>query len=194
MSRIIGLMAALAIIVVGAVATVSIQGGNEAEANTEVIKFDVAEDPTGFVFNDSPVHEDGLPAYGNSFITRGYIYPYGTLNGSNGVLEDGSPEFPDEVIGEWICRGWFIGDGAHTTTGPMVITTQVYQLGGDYGDVTIVSEGYESSEVNKETKRAITGGTGQYQTTRGEVTQELLGFTEEMGVNLRFTVEAKVKP
>jgi hypothetical protein len=44
----------------------------------------------------------------------------------------------------------------------MVVTSQIYQLGGDYGDVTITSEGYESSEINKEIKRAITGGTGQY--------------------------------
>ena len=86
----------------------------------------------------------------------------GTLNGSNGVLPDGSPEFPEKVIGEWICHGWFIGDGAHTTSGPMVVTSQIYQLGGDYGDVTITSEGYEPSEINKEIKRAITGGTGQY--------------------------------
>jgi hypothetical protein len=41
------------------------------------------------------VHEDDLPAYGNSFITQGYIYEYGTLNGSNGVLPNGKPEFPD---------------------------------------------------------------------------------------------------
>jgi hypothetical protein len=60
--------------------------------------------------------------------------------------------------------------------------------------VTIITEGYESSEINKEIKRAITGGTGQYQMARGEVTQELLGLTEQMGVNLRFTVEARLKP
>jgi hypothetical protein len=192
--RIVSLIALLAVIVSGAAVAISVFGGTAAAANTEVTKFDVAENHTKFAFDEAPVHEDGLPAYGNPFITQGYIYPEGTLNGSNGALEDGSPEFPDEVIGEWVCRGWFIGDGAHTTTGPMVITTQIYQLEGDYGDVTITSEGYESSEINQETKRAITGGTGQYQMARGEVTQELLGFTEHMGVNLRFTVEAKLKP
>jgi hypothetical protein len=192
--RIVSLIALLAVIVGGTAAAVSVFKGAEAEANTEVITFDVAENHTKFTFDEAPVHEDGLPAYGNPFITQGYIYPEGTLNGSNGVLPDGSPEFPEEVMGEWVCRGWFIGDGAHTTTGPMVITTQIYQLGGDYGDVTITSEGYESAEINKETKRAITGGTGQYQTARGEVTQALLGFTEHMGVNLRFTVEANLEP
>jgi len=189
--RIVGLIALLAVIVNGVVVAVSVLGGTAAEANTEVIKFDVAENPTKSVFDEAPVHEDGLPAYGNPFITQDYIYPKGTLNGSNGVLPDGSPEFPEKVIGEWTCRGWFIGDSAHTTSGPIVVTTQIYQLGGDYGDVTIISDGYESSEINKEIKRAITGGTGRYQTAKGEATQELLGFTEQMGVNLRYTLEVK---
>jgi hypothetical protein len=189
--KIVGLIALLAVIASGAAVAISVLGGTAAEANTKVIKFDVAENVTKFAFDEAPVHEDGLPAYGNPFITQGYIYPEGTLNGSNGVLPDGSPEFPEKVIGEWICRGWFIGDGAHTTSGPVVVTSQIYQLGGDYGDVTITSEGYESLEINKEIKRAITGGTGQYQLARGEVTQELLGFTEQMGVNLRFTLEIK---
>ena len=189
--RIMGLIALLAVIASGAAVAISVLGGTAAEANTEVIKFDVAENATKFAFDEAPVHEDGLPAYGNPFITQGYIYPEGTLNGSNGVLPDGSPEFPEKVIGEWTCRGWFIGDGAHTTSGPMVVTTQIYQLGGDYGDVTIISDGYESSEINKEIKRAITGGTGRYQMAGGEVTQELLGFTEQMSVNLRFTLEVK---
>ena len=189
--KIVGLIALLAVVVSGAAIAISVLGGTAAEANTEVIKFEVAENATKFAFDEAPVHEDGLPAYGNPFITQGYIYPEGTLNGSNGAFPDGSPEFPEKVIGEWICRGWFIGDGAHTTSGPMVVTSQIYQLEGDYGDVTITSEGYESSEINKEIKRAITGGTGQYQTARGEVTQELLGFTEQMGVNFRFTLEVK---
>jgi hypothetical protein len=189
--RIVGLIALLAVIASGAALAISVLGGTAAEANTEVIKFEVAENVTKFAFDEAPVHEDGLPAYGNPFITQGYIYPEGTLNGSNGVLPDGSPEFPEKVIGEWTCRGWFIGDGAHTTSGPMVVTTQIYQLEGDYGDVTIISDGYESSEINKEIKRAITGGTGRYQMAGGEVTQELLGFTEQMGVNLRFTLEVK---
>ena len=43
------------------------------------LAFDVAEDMTRFVFAEQPVHEDGMPAYGNPFITQGYIYPAGTL-------------------------------------------------------------------------------------------------------------------
>ena len=48
--------------------------------------FDVAEDITRFVFAAAPVFDDGLPAYGNAFVTQGYIYPAGTLsNGAEGV-------------------------------------------------------------------------------------------------------------
>jgi hypothetical protein len=132
-----------------------------------------------------------MPAHGNEFVTMGYIYPKGTLNGSNGVLPDGSPEFPDQVIGEWICRGWFIGEGGNATTGPWVITTQIYDLGEEYGDVSLVTDGYELSDFNTVIKRAITGGTGKYNEARGEAEQVLLGFNPTEGVVLRFKLTVK---
>jgi hypothetical protein len=94
-----------------------------------ILRFDVAEDASRFVFAPQPFYEDGMPAYGNAFVTQGYIYPEGTLDGGNGALADGQAEFPELVLGEWTCRGWFVGDAAHATTGPMVITTQVYGFG-----------------------------------------------------------------
>jgi hypothetical protein len=113
-----------------------------------------------------------------------------TLNDSNGIVvkEDGTvaPEFPDKVIGEWTCRGWFIGNGAKTVTGPWVITTQFYNCGDEYGDVTLVTEGYEIADLNEAIERAITGGTGRYKAARGEEDQTLLGFNASEGVNLRF--------
>ena len=63
-------------------------------------EFEVAEDPNRFVFDTAIVDANGMPAHGSTFITQGYIYPAGALNGSNGVLADGSPEFPDKVLGE----------------------------------------------------------------------------------------------
>ena len=119
-------------IAITAIAILSM-GEQAAEANTTVLKFDVAENATRFVFDEAPVFNDGLPAYGNAFVTGGYIYEHGTLNGGNGVLPGGSPEFPDKVIGSWICRGWFVGDGAHTQSGAMVVTTQYYQFGDKPG-------------------------------------------------------------
>src|SRR5262245_16726266 len=59
-------------------------------ADAQVLEFDVAEDMTRFVFNKDVAYEDGMPADGSSFITRGYIYEPGTLDGTNGVNADGS--------------------------------------------------------------------------------------------------------
>ena len=152
--------------------------------------FDVAEDMSKFVFDEAPVFEDGMPAHGNSFIAQGYIYEYGTLDGSNGVLPDGSPEFPDKVIGQWTCRGVFVGAGAHTETGAWVITTQLYNFGEELGQNTLVTEGYEIADLNVDIRRAITGGTGEYVNARGEVSQTFLGFNASEGVSLRFEVMA----
>ena len=69
-----------------------------AQADTPMA-FDVAEDHTRIYMADAPLHENGMPAHGNAFISQGYIYPAGTLQaGTTGVLEDGSPAFPDPVL------------------------------------------------------------------------------------------------
>lgn len=146
------------------------------------LRFEVAEDATRFVFAEQPVHDDGLPAYGNPFVTQGYIYPEGTLDGTNGVLPDGSPEFPDLILGEWTCRGWFIGDGAHTTTGQWVVTTQVYS----FADAILITDGTEVADIDVPAERAITGGTGPYASVSGEGEQVLLGYNASEGVDLRF--------
>jgi hypothetical protein len=158
-----------------------------ALAETKVIEFDVAEDATRFAFDeDQFVFEDGLPAYGNHFVTQGYIYPPGTLTASTGVFENGDPEFPDLVIGEWTCRGVFIGDGAKTVSGPWVITTQFYDLGDGH---TVASEGLELADIGVAIARGITGGTGPFKNATGEAVQTLLGFNLTEGVNLRFKLE-----
>jgi hypothetical protein len=163
-------------------------------ANTTVLKFDVAEDATRFVFDDAPVLDNGLPAYGNAFVTSGYLYEYGTLNGSNGVQPDGSPQFPDKVVGYWICRGWFIGEGAHTQSGAMVVTTQYFQIGDGPGGETIITDGVEIADLNQIVYRAITGGTGPYSNARGQGSQELLAFNQTEGVNLRVELAVKTRP
>ena len=161
------------------------------------LMFDVAENMFRFLFDESPVDENKLPAYGNPFITEGYIYPYGTLNGGsgnvkgNGVLPNGDPEFPSLVIGRWTCRGWFVGNGAKTTTGPIVITHQLYDLGRTPGGATLCTDGYELADINLTIKRAITGGTGPYLAARGEANQILLGLNKTDGVNLRFVFDLK---
>lgn len=197
-------LAALAVSLGGYVTFVPYAFGQESlaqsapEKEEKILKFDVAEDFTRLSVDETPVfEEDGLPAYGNPFITQGYIYPAGTLtcneNGCNGVLEDGSPEFPDKVMGQWTCWGYHIGDGAHTQTGPVVITTQLYNFGDEFTNDTIVTEGYELIDLDTPFKRAITGGTGSYAEAEGEATQTLLGFNQINGATLRYELKFKTK-
>jgi hypothetical protein len=154
-----------------------------------VLRFDVAEDMTQFAFDPDLTHDDGMPAYGTTFITRGYIYPAGTLDGTNGVNADGSPEFPEQVLGQWVCRGWFVGEGARTTTGAMVITTQLYTFGDELGQAMLVSDGYELADIGVEFERAITGGTGPFASAGGSARQIFLGFNASEGVSLQYEIE-----
>jgi hypothetical protein len=158
---------------------------NDKDVGRNGFIVDIAENGTKFVFDETPVFPDGLPAYGTEFITEGYIYRAGTLNGTNGVNADGSPEFPNLVIGRWTCRGWFTGDGAHSVTGPWVITHQYLDLDQTYGNTSITSDGFELVDLYIPVKRAITGGTGIYAKSRGEASQVLLGFNATSGVVLR---------
>ena len=185
----------------------SVAQADNLRLNRAHLKFDVAESAPKFVFDEAPVFDNGLPAYGNAFITQGYIYPYGTLTGSsasgpgNGILPDGRPEFPDLVIGEWVCRGYFVGDGVNTQTGPWVITTQLYDFydkpGFDpnvvkqSGETNLVTDGYEIADIGVPGKRAVTGGTGIFKRARGEAVQTLLGFNALEGVNLRFEIRPR---
>ena len=97
-----------------------------ALADSSFSAFAVAEDLSRFVYDGSPVFEDGMPAYGNAFVTQGYVYPAGTLDGGvEGTTPDGSPAFHDKVIGTWTCDGYYVGDGFRIQTGTVVITRQV---------------------------------------------------------------------
>jgi hypothetical protein len=160
-----------------------------ATASDGVLRFDVAEDGTYFAFDPDLTDADGMPGYGTSFVTHGYLYPAGTLSESNGVNADGSPEFPDRVLGEWICRGWFVGEGLLTTTGAVVVTSQLYSFGNTPGEAMLSSDGYELADVGVEVARAITGGTGPFIGAGGEARQVLLGLNATEGVNLQYELE-----
>ncbi len=159
----------------------------QAIASDTPMSFDVAEDMSRFVFASAPVFDDGMPAYGNAFITQGYIYEDGTLDsGVEGTLPDGSPAFPGKVIGRWTCDGYFVGDGMRTQTGAVVITRQVFEF--DNGDI-LINQGIELVDVNVEAPRAITGGTGAFAGISGEMTQVLLGMSDGYGVRLLIDVK-----
>lgn len=194
-TRLLAVTLGAAIIALAVIAPDAILAENREVPNSQaqILKFDVAENATRFAFDEAPVDDNGMPAYGNPFVTQGYIYPEGTLDGNNGVQSDGKPEFPEQVIGQWICRGWFIGDGAATETGPWVITHQLYNFSDQPGRKTLMSDGYELAEPNVPIQRAIVGGTGPYKEASGQAVQTLLGFNQSEGVDLRFVLEVETK-
>lgn len=162
--------------------------------SAKVLEFDVSEDMTRFVFDKDVTFEDGLPADGSAFITRGYIYQRGTLNGDgDGVNANGSPQYPDKLIGEWICSGYMINDAGHAKGGVWVVSTQFFQFGTTPGAETLVSQGYELADIGVAISRAITGGTGQYQDARGQGQQTMLGLNATEGVNLRVKLEVRTR-
>jgi hypothetical protein len=182
----LALMAAIAVPIVSA--------GWNASDEIKVVEFDVSEDMTRFIFDKDVAFEDGLPADGSAFITRGYLYQPGTLKGDgDGVNEDGSPQYPEKLIGEWICQGYMINDAGHATGGVWVFSTQFFQFGNTPGAETIVSQGYELADIGVAISRAITGGTGQYQDARGQGQQTMLGLNATEGVNLRVKLDVHTR-
>ena len=151
-----------------------------------IIRVEISQNAGQFVFDEAPQFEDGLPAFGNPFVVQGVIYPAGTLANSvhQGMNPDGTPEFPDMVIGEWTCWGRFIGDGLHTSNGEWVMSTQVFSFGEDsgYGSKTIVTTGYET--VDRTVERAITGGTGEFVGAAGVQHQSIAGHNASGGLAL----------
>lgn len=200
--RLFKVLALLAVTAVIAVAVFTVLAPNVIAANGDrnvrkLRAIEVAEDGTRFVSDEAPVFaEDGFPAYGAAFITQGYIYPAGTItcnnNDCNGVNPDGSPEFPDLVMGEWTCWGYLVGDGAHTLTGPIVVTNQLFNFGEEFGNVTLTTTGYELADFDTPFRRAITGGTGPFAKAGGEMVQTALGFDQDpFGLSARFEIYVK---
>lgn len=176
----------LALLGVGA--GVALSAENDDTRAEETFTFEVSEDANRFVFDEAPVFDDGLPAYGNPFVTQGYLYEEGTLAAGGGVNPDGSPTHPEAVIGTWTCEGFLIGDGAHTTEGPWVVSTQVFDFGEFDGFDVVVSHGVETPEIGEDVERAIVGGTGEHAGADGVQVQVLESFNDTEGVNLSVTL------
>ena len=156
-----------------------------AEAPTA---FDVAEDHTRIHMAAAPVHENGMPAHGNAFVSQGYIYPEGTLaDGAIGVLENGSPAFPDLVLGTWTCDGYFVGEGGNATTGVWVISRQTFAFNDG---ATVVTQGTEIADIGQPNLRPGTGATGDFTEVEGGLIQTTLGFNDFMGLSATYAFEA----
>jgi len=164
--------------------TANAPSGNDIEPFT----FEIAENATRFAFDDAPVFDDGMPAYGNPFVTQGYIYEQATLADGGGVNPDGSPTHPEAVIGTWICEGVLIGDGARTVSGPWVVSTQVFDFDAFDGFDAVVTHGVETPVVGEPVERAVIGGTGSHAGAAGKQIQALEGFNGSGGVNLTVTL------
>ncbi|MBM4259789.1 MAG: hypothetical protein FJ147_28320 [Deltaproteobacteria bacterium] len=180
-----------------AVALADNNGENKGKKH-RVLKFEVSELSPRFVFDETPLDADGKPGSGNEFVTEGVIYAAETLqSGDDGVITErdannkvisAKPKYPDRVIGRWTCRGWHVGEGAATKTGPWVITHQFYDFDQRPGEASFTTDGVELVDIDVAIKRAITGGTGPYKNMRGETVQTMIGFNSSDGVNLRFEI------
>jgi len=178
-------------VAIGALGAIGIGAAIAATGDSAVsapVDFEVVEDAARFAFDDTPVFDDGMPAYGNQFVTQGFIYEPGTLALGGGVLADGTPTHPDRVLGTWICEGVMVGDGARTERGPWVVSTQVYDFGELDGDDVVVTHGIETPEIGLATARAVVGGTGEHVGAAGTQHQTLEGFSDSGGVELSVTM------
>lgn len=156
-------IATLGILLAGILSVVTSTAWSAGPAQNE-LRFEVAMDGTSFS-HQGELDENGAPAVGTPFVVEGYIYPEGTFatyGELSGVNQDGSPEFPELVIGTWSCRGWHLLDGS-VCSGVVVATTQIFDFAPELpGAHTIVTDGIELAAFNVPFRRAVTGGTGRF--------------------------------
>jgi hypothetical protein len=202
-SRVLTVLAAVAITALGVVSrptpstakapAAAISAFTADEAVTQitgpdgVLHFDVAEDHSRFAWAGDPPLTDGLPAGRAAYVAQGYLYPEGTLNGTNGVIADGSPEFPDKVLGQWLCYGWYLGADDHVGAAPWV-SSHLFNFGEAWGEATLVTEGFDIDDMAVPMTRAVAGGSGPYADARGTQIETNLGFNATDGLNIRFEV------
>jgi hypothetical protein len=157
----------------------AVLAGTSAVVAKETLTVEVAEIGSRYVLDLGQTQ----PVRGTTFVTEGYLYANGTLTcaegACDGVVYDAegnpAPEFPDQVVGTWTCYGTFTGD-ATTTSGPLLVSTQYYDLGDGPGADMIVTSGWELADVGVPVSRAIIGGTGDHASASGIQTQTLLGI------------------
>ena len=194
LSTLFAVVAILALTVTGsagATAPLTTLSADEAIAQIQgedgVLRFDMAENATNFAWAGEPELSDGMPVHRTAVLSQGYLYPAGTLTESSGVLPDGSPEFPDKVLGQFSCWGWYLGTDA-VDGAPLWLNTHLFSFGGVWGEATLVSQGYSIDAMDDPIARAVTGGTGPYAASLGILTETNLGFNASHGVNSRYEV------
>lgn len=175
-------------------AATSVLKSGTAHAASDRLVIEIGVNGKTFVFTDNG---DGA-THGAPFIVMGPIFAEGTFEQAgenNGLLEDGSPAIPEAVIGNWLCKGWFIHEGLAAKTGPDVATTQVYDFSPDEpGRDTLVSDGIELADTNVPFSRAVVGGSGKYKMMQGEVTQTKIGTNATGAPSFVFEFDIRERP
>ena len=86
--RCLAILIALACMAVWPALSHAMEAAKQAASETTIVQFDVSESGPRFVFDEAPVFDDGLPAYGNAFVTEGYIFPYGYLDSARTRIQE----------------------------------------------------------------------------------------------------------
>ena len=161
-------------------------------AQTTQIKLDVCHNYFTYVA-DGPTDANGYSLRGGNFHLQGYVYPEGTFDthgDGSGILANGDPEFPDEVIGTWFCSGWYIVDEGTATTGAWVVSSQLFKVNHPtYGEFELTSEGEELYDFNVPFYRPVVGAIGALKNYKGQMLQEKLTGNASGSANVGFVLE-----
>ena len=112
---------------------------------------------------------------------------FSLADGTVGVLEDGSPAFPDLVLGTWTCDGYFVGEGGNATTGVWIISRQTFVFNDG---ATVVTHGTEIADIGQPNLRPVTGATGDFADIGGGLIQTTLGFNDFWGLSATYVFES----
>ena len=154
-------------------------GVGQATQSDTTFSVDVVADCNRFI-SEGVGHPHPGPVFGDYFMQEGLIYEDGTLTAKCeggdgcGLNEDGTPEFPEAVIGKWTCYGSFVGKGGATAQGVWLYSTQVYEFDVEQiepnvfapGEHSLVSIGTERNDLDVPWNRAITGSHPANSSTR----------------------------
>jgi hypothetical protein len=155
------------------------------------LTFDVSCNGQSFGLNGDLNEEQTAFAWGTVFIVTGYVYPPGTFasageDGFNGgILPDGSPEFPELVIGSWTCYGMLYPDLAREGQ-PSAVSTQVFDLNLQTPGIDIINTG--GFEVNSPVyNRTSVSASGRYKNRQGAMTVTVVGYNPSFAPNFLMT-------
>jgi hypothetical protein len=179
-------------------------GAAHATEPYKTFSVDIVADCNRFI-SEGVGHPHPGPVFGDYFMQEGLIYKGGTLAANCpggdgcGLNPDGTPEFPEAVIGKWTCYGSFVGNGGATAEGVWLYSTQLYEFDVEQiepnvfapGAHALVSVGPERNDLSVPFDRAVTGGSGKFRHARGQLQQTKIGFNQTECEN--FTVDFEIR-